>query len=273
MAQVLPAEVIDQILGVAYSDLAKATQQNQSQPPVTPAQQAAVTAGMAGLASGASTAASAFSAGLARALAMLATAPLRLVALARALGPLYSAAYVAGAQEAADAAGGHTPSWMSTFGGPPERGEHWSQEKAKDALLVAQGGLSVLLGDMGIWIKEMSATQVDRVGVAVRDAIENGRPLNEAREAIDAIVHDATRARLIAETEYARAQTMAARETYRANGVPMVQWLHQPDACPRCMDNADVSPISVNERWPSGHVPVHPHCRCAEAPYYPPRPR
>ena len=110
------------------------------------------------------------------------------------------------------------------------------------------------------------------MGAAIQDAIENGRPLSEARAAIDAIVHDANRARMIAETEYARAQTVAARETYVRNGVPMVQWLHQPNACPACMDNADVSPIPVTQRWPSGDVPVHPHCRCAEAPYFPPRP-
>jgi len=56
------------------------------------------------------------------------------------------------------------------------------------------------------------------------------------------------------------------RATYRRNNVPEVKWLHQPGACERCMANAAVSPIPINDSWPSGDVPVHPNCRCVEAP-------
>lgn len=266
MAAVIPSESIDQALRDAYAHVAKATQQNQNpnQPPLTPAQQAAVAAGTAGLAlpavgAGVAGASGALSLAVARALLALATIPLKLAILAQVIRLLYAAAYLAGAQAAARASNGALPPWMATL---PDT--DW--QNASEALSLAQGGLAEVLRDADIWIKEMTTTEVNRVGEAIRESVENGRPLSEARSAIDAIVHDPTRALLIAETEYARAQTIAARETYLANGVPYVRWLHQPGACPACMENAAVSPIPITERWPSGDVPVHPRCRCAEAP-------
>jgi hypothetical protein len=113
----------------------------------------------------------------------------------------------------------------------------------------------------------MSDTQVNRIGDAIAAGIRGGLPMADVVASVNAIVHDPERAYMIAETEYSRARTVGARETYRLNGVPMVAWLSQPDACPRCKANQEVSPIPLSARWPSGDVPVHPRCRCAEAPY------
>lgn len=293
MAELIPPDALNQVLATVYSGVAKATQSPQpgltTAPPAaigpSAAQQAAVAAGTAGLAAlpgvaagvgvGAAGAvlAPAVAAGLARALAMLSALPLRVAALAAVLRILYGSAYLAGASEGAASVGGQMPIWTATI---PDAGDHetWSPRRAKNAVDVAQGGLADVLGQLGIWIKEMSTTQVNRVGEAIREAVENGRPMSEARAAIDAIVHDATRARLIAETEYSRAQGLAQMETYRANGVPMLQWLAQPDACPLCLENEAASPQpTAHPQWPNGGIPVHPHERCAVAPYYPPRPR
>lgn len=281
MAELIPAEVIDQVLRAAYSDVAKATAQSQQQSlaaspaatTLTPAQQAAaVIAGTAGLGATVVGASGAIAAGVARALAMLAAAPLRLVLLTKVLGLLYAAAYLAAANDAAAASGAGMPTWTAILPNQGRVPERWTG--ADDAAVAgrAGGGLADLLGERGIWIREMTTTQVNRVGDAIREAIEDGRPLSEARAAIDAIVHDTKRAHLIAETEYARAMESATMETYRANGVPMLQWLLQPGACELCVENAAVSPQPTsNPQWPNGSIPVHPHERCAIAPYYPPR--
>lgn len=266
MAQVIGPDIVRQVVEAAYASAAKATQQQGQTQQLTPAQRAAIATGTAGLASGATSAAGT---AIARAITMLATAPLRLIILSRVLTALYGAAYMEGAHEAAAASDGAMPPWTAALPIPEGHWDNWDPSVGEAASAHAGGGLARVLQARGIWIKEMSATQVNRVGDAVRESVENGRPLSEAIDAVNAIVNDAGRARLIAETEYARAMTMASRETYMANRVPMVQWLHQPGACPRCMENAAVSPITVTAPWPSGNVPVHPRCRCAEAPYIP----
>lgn len=278
MAAVIPPEVIRQVLEAAYGGVEKATQSQQQQqptrvastaPPATlsPAQQAAVAAGTAGLAAaGGAAVAGAIAA---RVLAMLVAAPLRLALMAKVLGWLYAAGYLMGAYEAAAAAGGAMPSWASIL--PTGTDEGWSPAEDEVAVGSATGGLAEILAERGIWIKEMTTTQVNRVGEAVLRSVEDGRPLSEAIAAVDAVVHDMARARLIAETEYARAMGRASMETYRLNKVPMLQWIKHPGACPACVENAAASPQPTEHPlWPNGPLPVHPHERCAVAPYYPP---
>jgi hypothetical protein len=82
-------------------------------------------------------------------------------------------------------------------------------------------------------------------------------------------VETQSHATLVAETEYLRMWNLAARETWRKNRVQYVGWLHYPDACSDCLENAEVSPIPLHQAWPAGDVPVHPNCRCAEWPVEP----
>jgi ADP-ribose pyrophosphatase YjhB (NUDIX family) len=138
----------------------------------------------------------------------------------------------------------------------PGKGQKFSSPKLED-----------LLRNAGVVVRGIAETEVKRIGEAIQRGLEEDWTLDQITAAVDAIVHDPDRAMMIAETEYSRAATAAHREVYVRNGVTHVQWLHKPGACEACMENARVSPIPITSTWPSGDVPVHPWCRCAEAPY------
>lgn len=192
-----------------------------------------------------------------------------LQALRSAIARIYGEGYMQGSHEAAQAADGAMPPWTVTVPIPADYWETWTPGVGEQAATQAQGGLAALLRDEGIWIKEMTDTQVDRIGEAIAAGIAKGFPVMEVTAQVDAIVNDAERAYLIAETEYCRAMGLAAMETYRLNNVPELKWLHEPGACSRCLANAVVSPQPTsNPQWPFGGIPVHPHERCAVAPFY-----
>ena len=184
--------------------------------------------------------------------------------LIEVLWNLYADAAVQGAHEAAQAAGGTVPPSLA-IDLPEGYWEHWRPGYAPAAALLTNG-LADILREADIWINELVDTQINRIGDEIARGIETGEPISETTTRVNHIVNDAKRAWLITETEYARAMTLAARRTYLANNVPAVAWLAQPDACPRCEANVAVSPIALTQQWPSGDVPVHPRCRCAEAP-------
>ena len=65
-----------------------------------------------------------------------------------------------------------------------------------------------------------------------------------------------------------RATAVASRELYQDSGVELVEWL-VAEPCDICQENADVSPIRIDETFPSGDTepPAHPNCVCDIAPY------
>ena len=201
--------------------------------------------------------------------ALLQNAQRAIDALRALVARIYGDGYLQGAHEAADTSGGQMPPWTATLNIPADHWDNWTPGIGDAAAKVAGGGLATLLRDADVWIKEITDTQVARIGDAIAEGIRQGFPVKQVAAQVDAIVNDAARAYLIAETEYARAMTAAARETYQANNIAMVQWIEQPDACPLCQENHAVSPIPLTAQWPNGDVPVHPRCRCAEAPYIP----
>lgn len=143
----------------------------------------------------------------------------------------------------------------------------WDPESTDPSSHLADGVLADILRQADMWIEGLVQTQIDRIGDAIAAGVRAGMPIAQVTANVNQVVNDPKRAYLIAETEYARAMTLAARATYRANGVAKVRWLAQPDCCDRCRANEAVSPIPVADAWPNGNVPVHPSCRCAEAPY------
>jgi hypothetical protein len=159
------------------------------------------------------------------------------------------------------------PPWMNTLGVPDSYFEHWAPGQGSAASQMAHGGLAALLRNRDLWIREMSDTQVNRIGEALAQALDRGETPAQAAEAVEAIVHDAARAKMIADTEYVRAMSEAALETMRANRVAGVSWLMQPGACQLCVENHAVSPQPVSDpNWPNGPLPVHPWERCAYGP-------
>ena len=170
-------------------------------------------------------------------------------------------------------------------------GVNWANWKpgnrAAAALVQPPKGLQTLLDRRGVTIQGLNRTSLDRIGTALANALKKGQTpqavvgtvLEEIagyREKlaadleieIDDILSDSERALNIAQTEMSRAVSVANRELYEDSGVELVEWL-VAEPCDLCQENADASPIRIDERFPSGDTepPAHPNCVCDIAPY------
>jgi 8-oxo-dGTP pyrophosphatase MutT (NUDIX family) len=182
---------------------------------------------------------------------------------------LYADAYLQGAHEASEAANGSMPPWAGALSLPENYWEDWTPGVARAAQSLAGTGLAQLLADAGVVIKGVDHTQLERIGNAIAEGLDAGTPMATVIAEVDKIIDTPTRAKMIAETEYMRATGRAQMDTYQRNGVPELQWLHEPGACAMCMENVAASPQPArNPQWPQGPIPVHPWTRCVVAPYY-----
>lgn len=190
-------------------------------------------------------------------------------ALVAVVSALYADAYLQGAHEASDASGGSMPPWTVALSLPEDYWTGWTPGVARAAQSVAGTGLAQLLAEAGVVIGGVDHTQLERIGDAISHGLDAGTAMSTVIAQVDTIIDTPTRAKMIAETEYMRAMARAQMDTYQRNGVPEVQWLHEPGACGRCMENVAASPQPArNPRWPQGPIPVHPLTRCVVAPYY-----
>lgn len=120
-----------------------------------------------------------------------------------------------------------------------------------------------------------------RIDEAIRDELQDiiaqGLFDNIGADAIANEIEQAAgfsdaRAKLIADTEIARANSEGSLEGYRAArdaGVTVKkEWLPDAEACPVCTGNADAGPIELDAQFPSGDdgPPAHPNCECALVP-------
>lgn len=170
-------------------------------------------------------------------------------------------------------------------------GVNWANWKpgnrAAAALVQPPKGLQTLLDRRGVTIQGLNRTSLDRIGTALANVLKKGQTPQAAvgtilqeiagyREKlardleieIDDILSDSERALNIAQTEMSRAVSVANRELYEDSGVELVEWL-VAEPCDLCQENADVSPIRIDETFPSGDTepPAHPNCVCDIAPY------
>lgn len=138
------------------------------------------------------------------------------------------------------------------------------------ALVSPKGGLKRLLDYQGVKISnEVVRTKIDRIGTALATALKEGYGAGQTAKLIDNVIEDPEAAMVIARTETARAISVASRDRYETSGVQLVEWLAS-DACDECEENAGVSPIGIDETFPSGDTepPAHPNCECDLIPYY-----
>jgi hypothetical protein len=149
-------------------------------------------------------------------------------------------------------------------------GINWSNWKAGNkpaALLVSKPrGLSTLLDNRGVTIQGINRTTLDRIGTRLATALAQGLPPSEVD--LSDFFDDSERALAIAQTEMSRAVATASRALYEESGVELVEWI-VADPCDLCQENADVSPIRIDDTFPSGDTepPAHPNCVCDIAPY------
>lgn len=149
-------------------------------------------------------------------------------------------------------------------------GINWSNWKAGNkpaALLVSKPrGLSTLLDNRGVTIQGINRTTLDRIGTRLATALAQGLPPSEVD--LSDFFDDSERALAIAQTEMSRAVASASRALYEESGVELVEWI-VADPCDLCQENADVSPIRIDDTFPSGDTepPAHPNCVCDIAPY------
>jgi hypothetical protein len=139
--------------------------------------------------------------------------------------------------------------------------------EAAAALVKPKGGLRKLLDNQGLTIDGISNTKIDRIGTILGKALETGIAPSQVAPLIDQVIDDPEQALVIATTETARAVSVASRDLYTQSGVQMVEWLAF-ESCEICSDNADASPISIDDVFPSGDTepPGHPNCTCSLAP-------
>ena len=122
--------------------------------------------------------------------------------------------------------------------------------------------------EAGSWLREVDATTCRQVAEILHDGVENGQPIDAIAGQIDELLHNPSRARMIAITETNRCMSRSAMEVYRAHGVPMWDLVTQPGACPICLAEKARNPHSMMDV--TGRPPLHVRCRCGAAPAYPP---
>jgi SPP1 gp7 family putative phage head morphogenesis protein len=189
-------------------------------------------------------------------------------ALNSLLHSLYGDAALQGTHEAAVAAGGVVFSGLaSTITSlPSDYWDNWKPGFGAAAAKDANGGLKELLDARDVRIKGITDTQTEKLGNVIADGLKNGDSISTTVNNAMSVLGDSGNASTIVNTEYASAMTAANMDTYVENGVEQIEFMAESDACPDCEENADASPIGIDEDWPNSDVPVHPNCRCAIAP-------
>ena len=140
--------------------------------------------------------------------------------------------------------------------------------QAAAALIKPKNALQGLLDRRGIVIDGISQTKIDRIGTVLGDALASGITPSKVSILVDQVINDPQQALTIAQTEMSRAVSVASRNLYEDSGVTQVEWL-VAEGCDDCQENADASPIGIDETFPTGDTepPAHPNCMCSLAPY------
>lgn len=195
-------------------------------------------------------------------------------ALERAVRSLWGDAMLQGAHDAAHAAGSTIVGSLQGLSAAVQSDywTAWQPGHGEAAANAADGAMRGLLDEAGLTIRGMADTQIDRLGNRIAEGLQSGesmeavgRSLREMLEPLPGLGLE-DRAEMIANTEYARAMTVASEQTYQELGVETEEWIEEGDACEECKENGESSPLKAGEEWPNGPVPVHPRCRCAQAP-------
>lgn len=131
-------------------------------------------------------------------------------------------------------------------------------------------GLDTLLDGAAETAAGIAETRVGDMARALADAALAGASADEAGQAIQGALADASRAEAVAITETTRASGAGALSTYLQQGVTLGRWVTEGDrkVCPRCSGNAAQGAVPLGQPYSSGDTqpPIHPRDRCAVLP-------
>jgi len=125
--------------------------------------------------------------------------------------------------------------------------------------VTGNGGLKNILDQLGITLKGIEDSAIDRMSTVLADGLNQGLSPSQIAKGLNAIIMDEKRAELIARTESSRAQMHASMWTYRQNGTTEISWHANAGACSTCIDNDANSPYPI-DNVPA--FPAHPNERC-----------
>lgn len=123
-------------------------------------------------------------------------------------------------------------------------------------------GLAELLTQQEARVNGIWGEDLNRLGALLAEGAARGDSVETMARSIETMISDPSRARTIANTELARAVSVAQDDSYREHDAAGRQWISESSACELCGENADAGPIAFDDAFPNGEVPVHPNCRC-----------
>jgi hypothetical protein len=141
----------------------------------------------------------------------------------------------------------------------------WKPGDWEAARAVAGDGLRQLLEQADVEIKSIASSRVSDLADVLSHSLSQGWGVDQLARELKGVLDDPGRARMVAHTEIARAQTAGARSTYTERDVAEVEILTAADdrVCAVCAAAEDAGPYRIDL---APTVPLHPLCRCAEAP-------
>lgn len=146
----------------------------------------------------------------------------------------------------------------------------WKPGDTEAAEKVLGGGLQRLLDQAGVTIGSVAQHRLEDLAEVLAQGLSEGLAPDTIGRMLDGVLEDPKWASLVAETEVARAISVATQDRYLSVGITGNTWMTAADqrVCQACRDNEDAGTVSIGQSFPSGPSgpPGHPRCRCALAP-------
>jgi SPP1 gp7 family putative phage head morphogenesis protein len=148
----------------------------------------------------------------------------------------------------------------------------WTPGSSRTAEFIRGDAFSALLDSAGITLasvdqrtEDIYQTTLNAMGNRIADGIQQGLSVYQIGATLREYVSDPRRADMIAHTETSRAMHAATISTYKTNGIELMDYLAESDACEECEMLAEGSPYNVDD-LALADLPIHPNCRCALEP-------
>jgi SPP1 gp7 family putative phage head morphogenesis protein len=186
--------------------------------------------------------------------------------LAEEMEPFLTAVAVAGGELALEQL---DPRLVDDFGaGMRVRAERWARDRAAELVgMRREGDFYVPNPDPKFAISDATRNMLR---AEVRKAIERGESTDQlARRLRNSYAFSDERARLIARTEIANADSAGALLGWAQSGVvDGKSWLTDPDPCPVCVGYAAIGVVALDYEYAPGVLAptAHPNCECTLLP-------